>query len=445
MTTTVASQGLSIDFAAIAGEDMSSPKGSADAALERIDPTKPMEEFSCRSSLSEEQRAQLHHSAVNLAAAFKQDRTKLSSFGDSAMDKLNQTVTHILKQQGNLRIPEVERITKEMAKTVADFRRKYKNADPRFANALQQFADSIAGIFKAGRQFFQELYIDSQSAVKRLDGVAAQLVESKFTLDRNVLLCDELYTNNESSMVTLIGVIAIQEEVLEILGEEARQAKAEIDTLPKGPSVERRDKEEALTTLLEMIQELEVRRSEFVSRLFVAWSTAPQIRNLRKVSNSLSQRLHLLVVLTIPTMKLTIAQWGMLLQIEEAGNAALTVSQANNDALQEYAAATGEAIPRLALLAETPSIMPETIISLADSVVAQNEGIVNAVKEGKRLRAELDDTVVKAVRTINTSGEKSQRELIELLTRAKQPIALEASPEIPEAVLEFDQQQNAAA
>ena len=444
MTTPTETEGLSIDFAAIAGEDKSSPKGAADNVLERVDLTQPLEKFSCRDSLNEAQRGNLHQVALGVADGFKQDRTKLSSFGDTALDDLNQTVTHILEQQGNLRIPEVERITKEMSKTVADFRRKYKNSDPRLLNALEKFADSIAGIFKAGRQFFDELYIDSQTAVKRLDGVAAQLVKNKFALDRNVLLCDELYAKNEKSMVTLIGVIAIQEEVLEILGTEAQQAKTYIDSLPKGQSVARRDKEEALTTLLELIQELESRRSEFVSRLFVAWSTAPQIRNLRKVSNSLSQRLHLLVVLTIPTMKLTIAQWGMLLQIEEAGKATLAVSEANNDALQEYALATGEAIPRLALLAETPSITPATIIALADSVEAQNEGIITAVKEGQRLRAELDSTVVKAVRTMNASGEKTQRELISLLTQAKQPIALEASPEIPEAVLEYDQQQNAA-
>ena len=443
MTQTTAP--LAIDFKAIAGEDSTAPQGSADATLARIDPSQPLESFSCRADLKPEQRAELKVVAAELYERFWLDRTKLSSFGDTALDGLNNTVAQILAQQGNLRIPEVERITKELAKTVGDFRRKYKNSDPKFLNALEKFADAVAGIFTAGRQFFQELYIDSQKAVTRLDGVAARLIEHKFTLDRNVLLCDELYKQNEVAMTNLIGTIAMMEELLDLFAADGAKRKEALDQITATTSVERRDKEEQLNVLLEMQQELEVRRSEFVSRLFVAWATAPQIRNLRKVSNSLSQRLHLLVVLTIPTMKLTIAQWGMLLQLDEAGKASETVTQANNDALTEFATATSEAIPRMALLVQTPSILPETITALADSVVAQNEGIVSAFKEGQRMRAELDDTVVKSMRVINNSGKETRAELMALLTRTKNeaPLALEQLPEIPDAVNEYAQQQAA--
>ncbi len=435
--------GLSIDFAAIAGTESSAPAGAAEVALGRSESGGRLEEFSCRTDLSPGQRVQLGQVARQLVDRFLVDRAALSHFGDDSLDGLNATVSAFLRQQGNLRIPEVENITKAMAKTVAGFRKKYKRSDPRLLNALERFAESVSGVFQTGQRFLRQLYVDSQSAVERLDMVAGTLVEHKHVLDRNVLLCDELYASNDAAMTKVIGVVALMEEVLDELNKAVTAKKFELAGMSGRQSPERRKADEELQVLLEMLEELETRRSEFVSRLFVAWSTAPQIRNMRKVSNSLSQRLHLLVVLTIPTMKLTIAQWGLLLHLEEAGSAAAVTARANNDALQEYAGAMGATIPRLAQLAQTPTVTPETIMVIADSVVAQHEGMLRAAAEGRRMRAELDDTVVKAMRTINASGDRFQRELGALLQRRtqEQPLDLGAPPEIPEAVIDYDLQR----
>jgi len=439
---TDAPAGLSIDFAAIAGEEEANPQGAADKTLARIDPTRPLETFSCRVDLTEAQLESVRKYARNLVASFKADRTKLSSFGDTALDDLNLTVSKILNQQGDLRIPDVERATKEMAKTVADFRRKYKDADPKLLEALDKFVDSIRGIFQTGNRFFRELQIDSQSAVERLDGVAAKLVENKATLDRNVILCDELYSENEKGLTNLIGIIAMQEQVLDYLIEDADELKGRLASTAKGSTAHRATQEE-LNLLLEMIEELEVRKSEFISRLFIAWVTSPQIRNLRKVSNSLSQRLHLLVVLTIPVMKLEIAKLGMELQAKEAGRAIDTVVNITNDAVSSYADSSAETVPELALLSQKPSITPTTILALADSVVAQNNGFVGAIRVGQQARATLSDVVVKSLRTIHASNEETQAITLELITQSKQPLELEAAPAIPDAVIKYDLEQQA--
>lgn len=439
--------GLGIDFAAIAGAETSAPAGASESALVKVDLNKPLEQFSCRTALSATERMQLEAASAQLLVLFKKDRAQLSAFGDGALDDLNATVAHILREQGKLRIPEVEKMTKEMAFVIKDFRRKYRNDDPKLLEALEKFADSVKGIFRAGKDFFDRLYIDSQSAVERLDGVAKKLIEHKGVLDRNVFLADELYEKNEVALLKLQGVIALMEQILELMHAEAVTKKQELDSMPAGQSPERRKKEEELNLHLEMIEELEVRRSEFVQRLFVGFSTAPQIRNLRKVSNSLSQRLQLLVSLTIPTMKLTIAQWGMMLQMDKAGKAIETVNDLNNDVLQGYAQATGEAIPRLALLSQTPSTTPTTIMVLAESIQTQHEGMVHAIEEGQRMRAELDHTVVQAIDLMSKSGTKYQTRVIELVGRTQhsKPLELEAAPEIPEVVVEYAQTQGVAA
>ena len=86
-------------------------------------------------------------------------------------------------------------------------------------------------------------------------------------------------------------------------------------------------------------------RAEFQQRLFVAWSTSPQIRNIRSLHYGLGQRLALLVNLTIPTMKLTIAQWGLLMQAQQAAGLQQAVADGANEVLSAYASASGRAVP----------------------------------------------------------------------------------------------------
>lgn len=435
---------LSIDFAAIAGEDSSAPKSAAESILDNIDPHKSLEEFSCRAELPEHQLVEVRKYSKNLLASFKEDRSKLSNFGDGSLAGLNAVVSQMLKEQGNLRIPDVERITKEMAKTVSNFRKKYKNADPKMTEALERFADSIAGIFLAGQSFFGGLYIDSQSAVKRLDGVAGKLEEHGTTLRRNVYFCDEIYAQNSKGITTLIGTVAIMEQLLDDMHADATLVKNEIDGLGTTDGATKRKKQEELELLIEMIEELATRRSEFVQRLYIGYTTAKQIRNLRKVSNSMDQRIHLLIELTIPVMKLTIGQWGLQIQASDAQKGSQAVIDATNDALQEYAESSATTIKEIALFTQTPTLLPATIIALADSVVAQNEGLLAAAKEGYRLRAELDDTMVKYVRIMDASQRNYEAEVIKMVTQAKKPLALEATPALPDVVKQYDLQQQVA-
>lgn len=440
-----ASTELSIDFAAIAGEDSSSPKSPSESILDNIDPHKSLEEFSCRAEFTEKQLVEVRKHSQNLLASFKEDRGKLSRFGDGSLTALNSVVDQLLNEQGTLRIPEVERITKEMGKSVANFRKKYKNADPKMTMALERFADSIAGIFAAGQSFFGNLYIDSQSAVKRLDGVAKKLEEHKTILTRNVHFCDEIYDKNAVGVVTLIGTVAIMEQLLEDMHADAVLVKSELDALEKSDGTAKRKKQEELDLLIEMIEELTTRRSEFVQRLYIGYTTAKQIRNLRKVSNSLNQRIHLLIELTIPVMKLTIAQWGAQIEAKSALSAGQAVIDATNDVLQEYAEDSAATVKAIAVFTQTPTLLPATIIALADSVVAQNEGMLAAAKEGYRLRAELGDTMVKSVRVMTESQDKYDTEVIAMVTQAQKPLELAAAPELPDVVKEYDLHQQKAA
>jgi uncharacterized protein YaaN involved in tellurite resistance len=246
-----------------------------------------------------------------------------------------------------------------------------------------------------------------------------------------VVLCDELYKANEAAIGQLIGAIAVMELVRDVALADAQSIKI----VPGTP--DERDLQERLSLVTEFIQALEVRINEFQQRLFVAWSTSPQVRNIRTLNYGLGQRLALLMNLTIPTMKLTIAQWALLLQANQAADMQQAVADGANDVLSAYAQASKTAVPQIARVIQTPTIRPETILEVAESIDAQARGIEEAVKYGQQRRAEVVTAIVTANESMSQTSQRLSRTVVDLVTKAKEaPLALPAGPQLPASVIE---------
>lgn len=139
------------------------------------------------------------------------------------------------------------------------------------------------------------------------------------------------------------------------------------------------------------------------------------MRNLVKVSSDSRQRLGMLRRNTIPTMKLTLAQLGMLQQSQKAGQVADAITNANNAALTMLAETSKEVIPNLERVAQRPSMSVEAVTSLAQSLVEQNNGIIAAIEEGRRKRQELEAVIVQSAAAINDSTKLRDEKIIQAL------------------------------
>jgi uncharacterized protein YaaN involved in tellurite resistance len=146
--------------------------------------------------------------------------------------------------------------------------------------------------------------------------------------------------------------------------------------------------------------------------------------------------LALLINLTIPTMKLTIAQWGLLLQANQAADMQQAVADGANDVLSAYASASGVAVPKIARMIQTPTIRPETILEVAASIDAQARGIEEAVQYGQQRRAEVVTAIVTAQESMSASSQKLSRTVVDLVAKAQQPLALPAAPALPASITE---------
>jgi len=416
---------LQIDFGSIVGAPQEVATGSADAALSKVVATGTSRTFVCADLLTEAQRAKALELARQLYPQMLSTTDQLATFGSGAIEQVNAQVQRIFQEVGPVRIPELTAIMHEINDRMRDFRKRYNPSDPKVRETFDKFMDAVRGIFAKGRDLVQMLFEEARTVERQLDRIAGTLVEKQQQLKRNVVLCDELYKANEAAIGQLIGVIAVMELIRDLAVAEAKSIE------PKD-----RDEQERQSLITEFIQAIEVRINEYQQRLFVAWSTSPQVRNIRTLNYGLGQRLALLVNLTIPTMKLTIAQWALLLQANQAAQMQQAVADGANEVLAAYANASKTSVPRIAKLIQTPTIRPETILEVAASIDAQAKGIEEAVRFGQQARAEVVTAIVTAQESMSASAQHLNKSVVELVTRARKPLELPPGPELPASVTE---------
>lgn len=361
--------------------------------------------------LSPEQKSAIEAKAPALVDAFVDDQNYLLDFGTSAVEEINKTVNHILSEQKKLEIPQVDDLLAETNRELNGFIAKYKDVKPA---ELEKKPNFIEKWFNKGKSNLQEFYFDSKTIEQKMDTMAASVVKQEETLARNIISAEMLIEDNTKSIENLVGVIAFLEATQ---NEGARRAEAlqkQVAQLDNADP-EFHAKSEELARMTEVINTLEQQHTEYMSRLYVAWTTTPQMRNLVKVSSDMRQKLGMLRRNTIPTMKLSIAQLGMLQQSVKSGATADAIVNANNAALEMLAQTSKEAIPALERSAQSPTLSIESVTTLAESLVEQNNGIIAAIDNGRKQRAQLETAIVKSADTINDSVKLRDQKIVQAL------------------------------
>lgn len=374
-------------------------------------PTNTTGQISFFEKLSADQQTAITAKAPALVDTFLADQNALLDFGQSAVEGVNATVNHILAEQKKLQIPQVDDLLKSTNRELNGFIAKYKDATPA---DLEKKPNLIQKLFKQSRDTLQEFYFDSQNIEQKMDGMAAAVVKQEDTLARNIVSAELLIEDNTKSIENLVGVIAFIEASQKEATTRALTLQQKLATLDSA-TPEYQVQTDLLARTTEVINTLEQQHTEYLSRLYVAWATTPQMRNLVKVSSDMRQKLGMLRRNTIPTMKLSIAQLGMMQQSVKSGITADSIVNANNAALQMLAKTSKEAIPALERSAQNPTMSIKSVTTLAESLVAQHNGIIAAIDQGRKERAQLESVIVKSAETINDSVKLRDQKIVQAL------------------------------
>ncbi|MBF0806449.1 MULTISPECIES: toxic anion resistance protein [unclassified Streptococcus] len=361
--------------------------------------------------LTPQQQSAIQERTPQLVDQFLEDKNSLLDFGQEAVENVNITVNKILSEQKKLEIPQVDDILSQTNRELNGFVAKYKDAKPA---DLEEKPNFLQKLFRQGKNNLQEFYFDSQNIEKKMDGMAAAVVNQEEVLARNIVSAEMLIEENTNSIENLVGVIAFIESSQKEAGERAFQLQQEVASLdPAG--IDYQVKSDQLAHLTEVVNMLEIQHTEYISRLYVAWATTPQMRNLVKVSTDMRQKLGMLRRNTIPTMKLSIAQLGILQQSVRSGMTADAITNANNAALELLAETSKEAIPALERTAQNPTMSVQAVTKLAESLVVQNQQIIQAIEDGRHKRAQLEQTIIESANSINDSVKLRDKAIIQSL------------------------------
>ncbi|HHI5071941.1 toxic anion resistance protein [Streptococcus pyogenes] len=374
-------------------------------------PTNTTGQISFFEKLSADQQTAITAKAPALVDTFLADQNALLDFGQSAVEGVNATVNHILAEQKKLQIPQVDDLLKSTNRELNGFIAKYKDATPVDLDKKPNFLQKL---FKQSRDTLQEFYFDSQNIEQKMDSMAAAVVKQEDTLARNIVSAELLIEDNTKSIEHLVGVIAFIEASQKEASQRAATLQKDLKTKDSA-TPDYQIKADLLARTTEVINTLEQQHTEYLSRLYVAWATTPQMRNLVKVSSDMRQKLGMLRRNTIPTMKLSIAQLGMMQQSVKSGMTADAIINANNTALQMLAETSKEAIPALEQSAQNPTLSMKSVTSLAESLVAQNNGIIAAIDHGRKERAQLESAIIRSAETINDSVKLRDQNIVQAL------------------------------
>ncbi|MGK8409400.1 toxic anion resistance protein [Streptococcus pyogenes] len=374
-------------------------------------PTDTNGQISFFEKLSADQQTAITAKAPALVDTFLADQNALLDFGQSAVEGGNATVNHILAEQKKLQIPQVDDLLKSTNRELNGFIAKYKDATPVDLDKKPNFLQKL---FKQSRDTLQEFYFDSQNIEQKMDSMAAAVVKQEDTLARNIVSAELLIEDNTKSIEHLVGVIAFIEASQKEASQRAAALQKDLKTKDSA-TPDYQIKADLLARTTEVINTLEQQHTEYLSRLYVAWATTPQMRNLVKVSSDMRQKLGMLRRNTIPTMKLSIAQLGMMQQSVKSGMTADAIINANNAALQMLAETSKEAIPALEQSAQNPTLSMKSVTSLAESLVAQNNGIIAAIDHGRKERAQLESAIIRSAETINDSVKLRDQNIVQAL------------------------------
>ncbi|HHJ5614557.1 TPA: toxic anion resistance protein [Streptococcus pyogenes] len=374
-------------------------------------PTDTNGQISFFEKLSADQQTAITAKAPALVDTFLADQNALLDFGQSAVEGVNATVNHILAEQKKLQIPQVDDLLKSTNRELNGFIAKYKDATPVDLDKKPNFLQKL---FKQSRDTLQEFYFDSQNIEQKMDSMAAAVVKQEDTLARNIVSAELLIEDNTKSIEHLVGVIAFIEASQKEASQRAAALQKDLKTKDSA-TPDYQIKADLLARTTEVINTLEQQHTEYLSRLYVAWATTLQMRNLVKVSSDMRQKLGMLRRNTIPTMKLSIAQLGMMQQSVKSGMTADAIINANNAALQMLAETSKEAIPALEQSAQNPTLSMKSVTSLAESLVAQNNGIIAAIDHGRKERAQLESAIIRSAETINDSVKLRDQNIVQAL------------------------------
>jgi uncharacterized protein YaaN involved in tellurite resistance len=308
------------------------------------------------------------------------DTEALVVYGNDVLLPLNKLIDDARSQVPPVEIPELSGALTQLHHDMNALSGKYNMADPHVQKWLN---DSLNGVkhglalFGGVRSIFEELLWDSKNLYQKLDKLKAVVAPREIDATRNVRLLDVFYASNEAELLKLVYKIAVMEQIEAL----AEKAAGNIEVDPADPAAH--DKSEKQRLLVDYGKNMETKISEFKGRMFLGWANGPQLTNKRTLNLALAVRLNMITNVSLPSVEFCVEQWEIALQEEQMANLIKMTDEFDNAVLTKAAEAGAQIAAFVADTTQTPSLRPETMKAIADSIAQQalatNQAYINGI------------------------------------------------------------------
>ena len=312
----------------------------------------------------------------------------LIAYGANAQSQLSKFSHDMLNQVQSKEIGPVGDSLKQLMS-------KLKEIDPE--ELTKQNKNVFQRLFGKVNRSVNELLAKHKSVASQVDRISVQLESSKDLLIRDVNLLDQLYDENKAYFEALnvyIKAAELKKEELEsttlpMLQEKASQSNNQMAT-------------QDVNDMIQYINRLDKRIHDLKLSRQITLQSAPQIRMIQNINQSLAEKIQSSILTSIPLWKNQMAIALTLLNQESASKAQKAVTDTTNELLTKNSEMLKQNALRTAEENERGIVDIETLKHTQDNLLETIEETLRIQTEGKAQRQQAEKELVSMEEELKT-------------------------------------------
>jgi len=312
----------------------------------------------------------------------------LIAYGANAQSQLSKFSHDMLNQVQSKEIGPVGDSLKQLMS-------KLKEIDPE--ELTKQNKNVFQRLFGKVNRSVNELLAKHKSVASQVDRISVQLESSKDLLIRDVNLLDHLYDENKAYFEALnvyIKAAELKKEELEsttlpMLQEKASQSNNQMAT-------------QDVNDMIQYINRLDKRIHDLKLSRQITLQSAPQIRMIQNINQSLAEKIQSSILTSIPLWKNQMAIALTLLNQESASKAQKAVTDTTNELLTKNSEMLKQNALRTAEENERGIVDIETLKHTQDNLLETIEETLRIQTEGKTQRQQVEKELVSMEEELKT-------------------------------------------
>ena len=201
-------------------------------------------------------------------------------------------------------------------------------------------------------------------------------------------------------MEVMLGLLSERIAIMEL---DLQNSEAELATMPNGrgagdPATE------AKNNLQDYINLLKLKIDEFTGIYLTGCATAPMLRAQKTQHVMMAFKLQMMASTGMDKTRLILAQYNLLLGLQEDAKAAENYAAYDNAITQEFFRNAATALPQIAKQARQQTMTEETVSVMTESVITMLDGIAAADAAAEAERQHMMEVKANAIEILNAKS-----------------------------------------